>query len=122
MCKTACACAGLLLELTLCSALQSRPSVQELLCMPYVSQYIQRYAELVMQLPADNDHAPSLNLDQLPLIKQIRRYAAGDLYSHVALVCLLWNIPAQMQYVKQSGQGCRSAGCTLGASCCQTCT
>jgi hypothetical protein len=54
-------------------ALQMRPSVQELLCMPYVSQYIQKYAEHIMQLPDDTGRAPSLNLDQLPIIKQIRR-------------------------------------------------
>jgi len=53
--------------------LQMRPSVQELLCMPYVSQYIQKYAEHIMQLPDDTGRAPSLNLDQLPIIKQIRR-------------------------------------------------
>ena len=41
--------------------------------MPYVSQYIQKYAEHIMQLPDDTGRAPSLNLDQLPIIKQIRR-------------------------------------------------
>ena len=54
--------------------LQMRPSVQELLCMPYVSQYVHKYAEHIMQLPDHIGHAraPSLNLDQLPIIKQIR--------------------------------------------------
>ena len=51
-----------------------RPSVQELLNLPYVSQYIQKYAEHIMQVPDDTGRAPSLNLDQLPIIKQIRRY------------------------------------------------
>ncbi len=41
--------------------------------MPYVNQYIHKYAEHIMQLPDDTGHAPSLNLDQLPIIKQIRR-------------------------------------------------
>ena len=56
---------------------QMRPSVQELLCMPYVSQYVHKYAEHIMQLPDHIGHAraPSLNLDQLPIIKQIHRYA-----------------------------------------------
>ena len=55
--------------------LQMRPSVQELLCMPYVSQYVHKYAEHIMQLPDHIGHAraPSLNLDQLPIIKQIYR-------------------------------------------------
>ena len=52
--------------------LQMRPSVQELLCMPYVSQHIQKYAEHIVQAPDDT----GLNLDQLPIIKQIRRYHA----------------------------------------------
>ncbi|KAL3138835.1 hypothetical protein ABBQ32_005668 [Trebouxia sp. C0010 RCD-2024] len=52
-----------------------RPSVKELLCMPYVSQYVHKYAEHIMQLPDDIGHArhPSLNLDQLPIVKQIHR-------------------------------------------------
>lgn len=53
--------------------LQMRPSVQELLCMPYVSQYVQKYAEHIMQLPDITGDVPSLNLDQLPIIKHIRR-------------------------------------------------
>ena len=55
--------------------LQMRPSVQELLCMPYVSQYVHKYAEHIMQLPDHINHAraPSLNLDQLPIIKEIHR-------------------------------------------------
>lgn len=55
--------------------LQMRPSVKELLCMPYVSQYVHKYAEHIMQLPDDIGHArhPSLNLDQLPIVKQIHR-------------------------------------------------
>ncbi|KAL0047743.1 hypothetical protein WJX82_010830 [Trebouxia sp. C0006] len=60
---------------------QMRPSVQELLCMPYVNQYIHKYAEHIMQLPDDTGHAPSLNLDQLPIIKQIRRSVQKPLQS-----------------------------------------
>ena len=55
--------------------MQMRPSVQELLCMPYVSQYVQKYAEHIMKLPDSSGHVPSLNLDQLPIIKQIHRLA-----------------------------------------------
>ena len=43
--------------------------------MPYVGQYVQKYAEHIMQLPNSTAHAPSLDLDQLPIIKQIRRQA-----------------------------------------------
>ena len=67
---------------TVCSAqggiltrmyLQMRPSVQELLCMPYVSQYIAKYAKHIMQLSAQSGRTPSLDLDKLPVIAQICR-------------------------------------------------
>lgn len=52
---------------------QMRPSVQELLCMPYVSQYIAKYAKHIMQLSAESGCMPSLDLDKLPVIAQICR-------------------------------------------------
>lgn len=44
--------------------------------MPYVSQYVHKYAEHIMNLPDHMGHVrvPSLNLDQLPIIKQIHRW------------------------------------------------
>ena len=53
--------------------LQMRPSVQELLCMPYISQYITKYAKHIMQLSAQSGRMPSLDLDKLPVIAQICR-------------------------------------------------
>lgn len=54
--------------------------------MPYVSQYVHKYAEHIMKLPDHMGHArvPSLNLDQLPIIKEIHRWASG-----VALLVLM---------------------------------
>ena len=68
--------------------LQMRPSVQELLNLPYVSQYIQKYAEHIMQVPDDTGRAPSLNLDQLPIVKQIRRYMQCCLSTTQYRLCL----------------------------------
>lgn len=103
-------------------ALQMRPSVQELLCMPYVSQYIQKYAEHVMQVPDDTGRAPSLNLDQLPIINQIRRYNCKPVYKPTTsrftvslAVCagfeqslqIQLDSPSSCQYAESHGcQGC----------------
>ena len=42
--------------------------------MPYVSQYIAKYAKQIMQLSGVHGCVPSLDLDKLPLIGQICRY------------------------------------------------
>ena len=57
--------------------LQMRPSIQELLCMPYVSQYIAKYAKHIMQLSVsvESGRAPSLDLDKLP---RLGRSAGGS--------------------------------------------
>ncbi len=50
--------------------------------MPYVSQYIQKYAEHIMQLPDDTGRVPSLNL---PISCLSSSTSAGE--------CKLWSVP-----------------------------